>query len=169
MYRNSLVAAVLIPSLIGCTPSNPSEVSNGTIIGWLEEPSVNTSAHYMGLNGRIVLVVWSDVVGSSRSNSTSSAKGVTLNGDSTSKDDRKLVWKCDATADGAGTLTLGDSKYDLADGCIFLVSMRNGSSNIQQVSRETIATSTIARRVRELKREEEITAFFSQQAPENGT
>ena len=169
MYRILPAVAVLALACIGCSPSlpsNPSEVSDGTVIRWLEEPSAYTSAHYLGLDGRIVLVVWSDIAGESSSNSTSSGGVVTLHGESTSKDGRKLVWRCDATADGAGTLTLDDREFDLAEGRIFLVSMADDSCKVQQLKRGTIATSTIDRKIREFAQEQEVAAFFSQKSRE---
>jgi hypothetical protein len=71
---------------------------------------------------------------------------------------------CNASIDGTGTLPLGDTKCDLADGFVFLVSTKDGSSKVQQVKRETIATSTIDRKIRELAKEKEVTTFFSQQS-----
>jgi hypothetical protein len=169
MDRKMLFASLLTLSLFGCAPSNSSGVSTGTILGSLGDLSAATSVDYMGLEDRIVLVMWSDVVGSSSSKSASSENGVTLHGESNSKDGRKLAWKCDAFAGGDGTLTLGDEKYDLVDGCIFLVSTRAGSLNVLQLSREAIATSDVTRSIRELAKENEITAFFSRQSPEDGT
>ena len=169
MYRNMLFGCLLILPLIGCGTPSSSAVSDGTILTYLGDPSVQTSIEYVGLDNRIVLVIWSDVVGSSSSNSTSSVNGVILTGKFNSNDGRELAWKCEASADGGGILMLGGNEYDLADGYVFLVSAMESSFNVQQVRRKTTATSDIDRTVRELAKEKEITEFFSQQARDNGT
>ena len=61
---------------------------------------------------------------------------------------------------GPGTRTLDDRKYDLAEGRIFLVSMADDSRKVQQLKRDTIATSTIDRKIREFAQEQEVAAFF---------
>ena len=169
MYHNMNLGCMLVLLLAGCMPPPSSALSEGRVLIYLGDPSVQTSVEYVGLDDRVVLVIWSDVAESSSSNSASTANGFTLNGESSSKDGRKLVWKCDVSADGAGTLTLNDKKYGLAEGCIFLVSARRASVNVQQLSRAPIVTSEIGQWIRKLAKEKEFTEFFSQQSPEDGT
>jgi hypothetical protein len=159
-----LICALLIPPLIGCTPPQSPAVSNGTVLKILGDPSLQTSIEYVGLDDRIALIIWTDVVGSSNSSSTDSPGGISLRGELNSNDGRKLAWKCDASTDGTGTLTLSDTQYDLAEGFVFLVSTRDGLPKVQQVKRGTIAASTIDQKIRELAKEKEVTAFFSKQS-----
>jgi len=164
---SALPILLLILLLIGCVPSRSPAVNNGTVLVYLGDLSVQTSVEYLGLDERIVLVIWGDVVGDSSCSSTESPDGVTLHGELNSSDGRKLVWECDVSTEGAGTLMLEDTKYDLADGFLFLVSIKDGLFKIHQVNCERIATGNIGQRIREMAKEKEVAAFFSQH--EDGT
>jgi hypothetical protein len=145
-------------------PPQSLAVSDGTILTYPDDGSAYISVQYVALDDRIVLLIWSDVAGSSASRSTSFPDGVTLCGESTSEDGREIAWECRASADGSGALTIGDATYDLANGFMFLVSSaQDGEITVEQKQLDTMAVTDIGPIVRELGQDKEITTFFSRE------
>jgi len=80
-------------------------------------------------DGRVVLVLASEDCVASSMISSPQANGVLV-----AADGRKIPWSC-PTEDGTrGTLTLGEQKFDLTKGAVFLISFKDKLTKVEQVA-----------------------------------
>jgi hypothetical protein len=88
----------------------------------------NTVAVAPSWQSRVVCVIWFDVKHSS------SGVGEKFSGVVERPDGRKVTWDC-VTPDGrTGTVGIDGTKYDLANGALFLVSVRGPGPTVRQLA-----------------------------------
>ena len=104
-----------------------------------------TAAVYYASSERVLLVIWHDFrapengAGNGTSNTKWSAGLTEIQGDYSTTDGRGLAWACETRAGRSGTVTIGDLEYDLAQGCVFLVT---DATDVVQLSREIPAADS---------------------------
>jgi hypothetical protein len=104
-------------------------------------PGLDKASATCGLmRGKMAVVVWTDLPGSSSSflpPITTKPEGYVFEGLHRGPDGREVNCRC-ATRDGqTGTVKIGDETFDLAKGSLFLVSTRGDHNQVRQLQRDT--------------------------------
>jgi hypothetical protein len=95
----------------------------------------DTTVHYvqLGPDGRIGLVVWSDLSGAGGQKSESDLFKSTTAGFVSSPDGRRVDWEWKGSREKSGDFQINGSAYDLANGTLFLVSTTRGQVQVTQL------------------------------------
>ena len=95
-----------------------------------------TSVQYVSItpDGRISLVIWSDLNGGGGNNSESTLFGSTrCEGFFSSPDGRRIDWEWKAAKEKGGDFQINGMPHDLANGTLFLVSTKGGQVRVTQL------------------------------------
>ena len=95
----------------------------------------HTSAQYVstGRDGRIALLIWTDLTGQTGSSADGGLFGATCNGYASSPDGRRVDWRWKAPKEKGGDFRINGTRYDLAGGTLFLVSTKGGQVRVTQL------------------------------------
>lgn len=95
----------------------------------------DTSVQYVSISpdGRISLLIWSDLTGQSGSSSEGDLFGYSAGGFFSSPDGRRVDWKWKAPKEKGGDFQINGTPYDLANGTLFLVSTKGGRVLVTQL------------------------------------
>ncbi|HBI43585.1 MAG TPA: hypothetical protein DDY78_12150 [Planctomycetales bacterium] len=163
-YRAELSAWLFSPDPRG----RASGIGNPSWTEWTpgndQIPGIDQASITCGLwsDGRMAFVVWTDVSGGSSAMLppvTTKGEGFVFEGRHQGSDGRHIDCRC-ATKDGrAGTVTINDKTFDLAQGALFLVSTISGQTQVRQLERNTLKLK--GEDLKELaKNDQEIRDFF---------
>ena len=86
---------------------------------------------HLTLNDRVYFVLVSEGAGGSSCRSGPPASG-TLR----TVDGREVEWACDTRDGRTGRVTVGAERFELAEGSVFLVNLRNGRAVVEQIAVE---------------------------------
>ena len=95
----------------------------------------DTSVQYVSIrpDGRISLLIWSDLTDKSGSSSTGDLFGSSSEGFFSSADGRRVDWKWKAPKEKGGAFQINGKPHDLANGTLFLVSSKGGQVQVAQL------------------------------------
>jgi hypothetical protein len=95
----------------------------------------NTSVQYVSISpdGRISLLVWSDLIDQGGSSSEGGLFGSIAEGFSSSADGRRVDWKWKSPKEKGGDFQINGMPHDLANGTLFLVSTKGGQIRVTQL------------------------------------
>jgi hypothetical protein len=130
-FSRFIVIFGLLSLPLGCGPG--TEPGGPTFFGVFKK----TSAYAGGWGTGTAVVIWTDIEqGGSSGLSGSPGKREYSGGMGAMPDGRKVSWKC-VTADGkTGPVTINDVEYQLVNGPLFLVTTRNGKTEVKQLQRD---------------------------------
>jgi hypothetical protein len=94
-----------------------------------------TAVQYVSINpdGRLSLVIWSDLQGKGGNTCRSGLFGSRCEGFFLSADARRIDWEWDAPKEKGGDFQINGTSYDLVNGTLFLVSTKGGKVRITQL------------------------------------
>ena len=107
---------------------NPSYINGG---GGLSLG--RTGIQYLQSGDKIALVIWTDNVGASESNSESSLISSRASGFLSSPDGRRIVWEWNNPKQKGGDFQIDGTPFDLANGTLLLVSTKGGKVRVTQL------------------------------------
>ena len=143
MGYHSKVACIvcLVVCVAGCSKkravSFPATGLGGSVWGGPQSPFGDTAASFGVWGDGMAFVIWSDLSDASGGSSTGDAE-VVYRGTHTSRDGRKIEFRC-TTADGkTGTLTISGKVFSLENGSVFLVSARGDQLTVNQLKQDTL-------------------------------
>jgi hypothetical protein len=95
----------------------------------------DTCVQYVSLNsdGRISLLVWSDLTGKSGNSSEGDLFSASADGFFSSADGRRIDWQWKAPKERGGDFRINGIPHDLANGSLFLVSTKGGQVRVAQL------------------------------------
>src|SRR5262245_56041622 len=95
----------------------------------------DTSVQYVSIrsDGRISLLIWSDLTDKSGSNSEGSLFGSSAEGFCSSADGGRVDWRWKAQNEKGGDFQSNGMPHDLANGTLFLVSTKGGQVQVTQL------------------------------------
>jgi hypothetical protein len=95
----------------------------------------DTSVQYVSISpdGRISLLIWSDLTAKAGSSSEGNLFGSSAEGFFSSADGRRVDWKWKAPKEKGGDFQINGTPYDLANGTLFLVSTKAGQVRVTQL------------------------------------
>ena len=95
----------------------------------------DTSVQYVSISrdGRISLLIWSDLTGKGGSSSEGGLFGSSAQGFFSSADGRRVDWKWKAPKEKGGDFQINGIPHDLANGTLFLVSTKGGQVRVTQL------------------------------------
>jgi hypothetical protein len=85
------------------------------------------------VDGRISLLIWSDLTDKSGSSSEGSLFGSSAEGFFSSADGRRVDWTWKAPKEKGGDFQINGMAHDLANGTLFLVSTKGGQVQVTQL------------------------------------
>jgi hypothetical protein len=92
----------------------------------------DTRGEYCTQGERVVFVIWADAC-----NGGSGSHGPgEQSGNLHAKDGREIAWECNTTDGRTGKAKIDGVEYDLAKGCVFLVSTQNKQTTVQQCAKD---------------------------------
>ena len=96
---------------------------------------VETAVQYVSVSpdGRIGLVIWSDLNGGAGQKSDSGLFGSSAEGFFSSAEGRRIDWEWKSPKEKGGDFQINGTPYDLADGTLFLVSTKGGKVRVTQL------------------------------------
>ena len=109
----------------------------------------STVANYYTTSDRVFLIIWRNFRPAETggwhggSSVSSSAAKTDIQGDYTTTDGRGFRWSCETKDGRSGTVIIGEVRYDLAQGGVFLVSDVQGTPTVSQLSCEVGGTVPI--------------------------
>jgi len=141
--RKLVSTAYALLMFTGCArpPAAPVKSIGGPsgVITWL---AVNKDNPVLGVDEATVcregttFIVWSDFDSGSSSSSSSSSDGLSCRGQMHARDGSKVEFRC-TTQDGTtGPVMIGETKYDLANGNLFLVARDGERLRVKQLRRD---------------------------------
>ena len=181
-YRQTLpgiALCVCISAIAGCGERSSSHSSGGvTSARRFGDLTVETSVAYghrsseygSRFNNGAIFIIWTDVTSATKTPSSGVSGGsfdTHWNGEFPSSDGDSLKWECSVNvtkqhAAGTGTMTINDVKHDLADGAVFLVTIKDGSPIIKQLKRDISGITGEDASLNTLAQDPEIKAFFAE-------
>jgi hypothetical protein len=95
----------------------------------------DTTVQYVSIrpDGRISLLIWSDLADKSGSSSAGDLFGSSAEGSFSSADGRRVDWKWKAPKEKGGQFQINGTSHDLAHGTLFLVSTKGGQVRVTQL------------------------------------
>jgi len=95
----------------------------------------DTAVQYVSISpdGRISLLIWSDLPDKAGSSSEGGLFGSTAEGFFSSADGRRVDWKWKAPREKGGDFQINGTPHDLANGTLFLVSTKGGQIQVTQL------------------------------------
>jgi hypothetical protein len=95
----------------------------------------DTCVQYVSIrpDGRISLLIWSDLTDKSGSSSAGDLFGSSAEGFFSSADGRRVDWKWKAPKEKGGAFQINGISHDLANGTLFLVSTKGGQVRVTQL------------------------------------
>jgi hypothetical protein len=170
--RDAIVGTTLIACvcLAGCdrkqrvqgVESSTSWFTGGSEgIPGVDEACVTFETLKAGPPEGVSFVVWSDLLNGSSSAGSASGQGASCEGRHSARDGRHFEYRAQTTDGKAGTVTIADVDYDLAEGSLFLVSARDGPPKVAQISFDLSALPKKSQALKELaKSNPQIRGFF---------
>ena len=127
-----LVAFSLLILGVGCSPG--TEPGGPTFFGVFKK----TSVYAGGWGTGTAVVIWTDIEqGGSSGHSGSPGRRMEYSGGmGETHDGRKVAWKCVTTDGKTGPVTINGVEHQLANGPLFLVTTRNGKTEVKQLQRD---------------------------------
>jgi hypothetical protein len=109
-------------------------MSRGAIGGGVTSVG-DTSVQHVSISsdGRISLLVWSDLTGKGSSSSDGDLFGSSAEGFFSSADGRRIDWQWKAPKEKGGDFRINGIPHDLANGTLFLVSTKGGQVRVAQL------------------------------------
>ena len=95
----------------------------------------HTSVQHVSItaDGRISLLIWSDLTDKGGSSSEGNLFGSSAEGFFSSADGRRVDWKWKAPKEKGGDFQINGISHDLANGTLFLVSTKDGQVRVTQL------------------------------------
>jgi len=127
-----------------------------------------TAVRYLTVDGFVVLAIWSDFTGggSGPGASSHSPDIVEFHG-TVKRRGQSIEYEGTANATGDGRIRIDGTEYNLAQGCIFLLTRRDGAVRLKQLKRDRIKVGTFSFYIEEFARENEVGTFFETSPPES--
>jgi hypothetical protein len=133
-YRSLLgimLTLCLLTLMFGCGPG--TEPGGSTFFGVFKKASVYAGGWGTGT----AVVIWTDIEqGGSSGLSGSPGRREYSGGMGAMPDGRKVQWKCVTTDGKTGPVTINGIEHQLANGPLFLVTTRNGKTEVKQLQRD---------------------------------
>jgi hypothetical protein len=121
----------LLALSFGCGPG--TEPGGPTFFGVFKKTSVYSGGWGTGT----AVVIWTDIEqGGSSGLSGSPGRREYSGGMGAMPDGRKVQWKCMTTDGKTGPVTINGVEHQLANGPLFLVTTRNGKTEVKQLQRD---------------------------------
>jgi hypothetical protein len=126
------------PSVYGIAQSGSSwTTSTADPTPGIDEASVTFVTLNAGPPEGVSFVVWSDLPNGSSGSGGGRTGGASYKGHHRATDGRRVEFHASTTDGKAGTITIADVRYDLANGALFLVSTQHTPPEIAQITFDT--------------------------------
>lgn len=168
-HRIVIAAACLAVAVVGCGSGGTVVFSIGGpsgTLGW-DEP-VETGKKSPFDSGMIdyagtTFAVWCDWMGGSGLGTSGSGSGTTIDGHLRFPDGKTVAVSCRTRDGNTGPVTIGEYKFDLADGNLFLVTGPSDRPRVKQLKRDLSRIDFTKRQSIQAygQADAEITAFFT--------
>lgn len=126
-----VLTAACLP-VLGCAflKSASGQWGGGSAVhsGGTQEGRTEYGVVHLTRNSRVYLVMISEG-GSGPSSSGSWARGTFK-----APDGREVAWGCETSDGRSGRVTIGSESFDLAQGAVFLVNLRDGKTAVEQLT-----------------------------------
>jgi hypothetical protein len=134
----ALLATLFVAIVSGCAPkATPpgADVAAGVV-------GQQVGFEFMRWEEGLAIMIWHDFLGNSGTSSTSESSGFTtdpihkLQGYAESWDGHRFDWEVQTNDGRTAQFWLDGTPYDLSDGRLFIVTMKNGGADVTQLDRD---------------------------------
>ena len=136
-WRISLLVLVALIPIAGCWLASGGNSLPTTGVG--SGAVGSSSVSYGRWSDGLAIAVWADTNWQYGSNGETSAGRARYSGFASTQTGERLDWSCQIVGPGRGEVFLNGVRYDLADGSLFLVSVKTGT--VQQLQRDLTGVS----------------------------
>jgi hypothetical protein len=133
-YVCALLALLLVLALSGCYRSTPpgADIAGGKV--------GRGGFTFLRWKQGLAIMIWHDLDSASTHGSGSTGDPVyRLSGSASSLDGRHVNWQAQTTDGKTAKFWIDDVSYDLAGGALFIVTTRNGTTEVKQLYRDLSA------------------------------
>ena len=126
----------------------------------------DTSVQYVSINpeGRLSLVIWSDLQGQGANEQESGLFGSRCKGFFSAADGRRVDWVWSSPKEKGGDFQINGTPYNLANGTLFLVSARGGQVRVTQLDVDLSGVEPSKRGLEAFAKKEQRVAQFIAEA-----